>query len=113
VYVVKTTLPPHRHTARLFEGVRDVVSLTASLSSAEAGQPVTFTGSATPDKAGDTVYLQRLGADGDWHTVAVHTMRGDSTFTFVRVFGTAGAKTFRARILPMDRTSGECPRRSA
>jgi hypothetical protein len=98
VYFVETTLAPHRHTARLFEGVRDAVTLSASASAVQAGQPVTFSGTATPDKAGDVVYLQRLGADGDWHTVGAQTIKPDSTYAFTRVFGTAGTKTFRARI---------------
>jgi hypothetical protein len=99
VYVVQTTLPPRRHSAHLFEGVRDAVTLSVSTSSATAGQRVTFTGVVTPDKAGDVVYLQRFGADGDWHTVAVGVVRFNSTFQFVRVFGTAGTKTFRAHVL--------------
>lgn len=98
VYLARTTFKPHRHSAALFEGVRDVLSLTASATSVNSGQPVTFMGSVTPDKAGDVVYLQRLGADGDWHTVAVRVVKPDSTFQFVRSFGAAGAKTFRARI---------------
>jgi len=98
VYVVKSTLRPHRHTARLLEGVRDTVTLTANQTFVKAGQPVTPSGSAMPDKAGDVIYLERLGADGDWHIVGVHTMRPNSTFQFVRVFGTAGPKQFRARI---------------
>ncbi len=106
VYMIQTTLPPHRHTARLLEAVRDDVSLTSSSSSAQAGQPVTFTGSATPNKAGDTVYLQRLGADGEWHTVAVRSVRADSSFQFMRVFGTAGTKQFRARVLPDPQNAG-------
>ncbi len=98
LYQVRTTFKPHRHSAVLFEGVRDVLALSASPTSVISGQPVTFTGSVTPDKAGDVVYLQRLGVDGDWHTVGVHFVRHDSTFEFVRSFGAAGAKTFRARI---------------
>jgi hypothetical protein len=100
VYFVETTLPPRRHTAKLFEGVRDLVTLAASATSTPAGQAVTFSGTATPNQAGDTVYLQRLGADGDWHTVGVHTVTGNSTFQFVRTFGNAGTKTFRAWVLP-------------
>ena len=99
VYVVQTTLPPHRHTARLFEGVRDLVTMTASSSTANAGQRVTFTGTMTPDKAGDTVYLERFGADGNWHVVAISTVRPNSTFQFVKVLGNAGTKTFRAHVL--------------
>ena len=32
---------------------------------------VTFTGTVLPDKAGHVIYLQRLGADGDWHNEEV------------------------------------------
>ena len=92
VYQVRTTFKPHRHSAALFEGVRDVVSLTASPANVISGRQVTFTGSVTPDKAGDVVYLQRLGADGDWHTVEVRIVRHDSTFQFVRTFGAAGCE---------------------
>ncbi len=99
IYQIRTTLPPHRHTAQLFEGVHDAVTLTAVPTAAKTGQKVTFTGSVTPDKAGDTVYLQRLGADGYWHTVAVQTVRSNSTFEFVKVFGEAGKKVFRAHVL--------------
>jgi hypothetical protein len=98
VYQARTTFPPHRHSAVLFEGVKDVITFSASPTSVDSGQPVTFTGSVTPDKAGDVVYLQRLGTDGEWHTVGISTVKHDSTFEFVRIFGAAGAKTFRARI---------------
>jgi hypothetical protein len=97
-YQVRTTFKPHRHSAVLFQGVRDVVTLSANPTSVNSGQPVVFTGSVNPDKAGDVVYLQRLGADGDWHNVGVQTVRHDSTFEFVRKFGAAGSKTFRARV---------------
>jgi hypothetical protein len=98
VYFAKTTLPPARRSAALFEGVKDTVTLTTGSSSVTAGQKVTFAGTVTPDKAGDFVYLQRLGADGDWHTVGITRVRFDSSFAFTRVFGTAGSKTFRARV---------------
>jgi hypothetical protein len=98
VYQARTTFGPHRHSAALFEGVRDVLTFSANPVSVSSGQPVTFSGSVTPDKAGDVVYLQRLGTDGDWHTVGVSVVRHDSTFRFVRAFGAAGTKTFRARI---------------
>ncbi len=97
-YFAKTTLPPTRRTAGLFEGVKDTVTLTTASSTVTAGQSVTFTGTVTPDKAGDIVNLQRLGADGDWHTIAIARIRFDSSFTFTRVFGTPGSKQFRARV---------------
>ncbi|MGI8864515.1 MAG: hypothetical protein ACR2JH_08980 [Solirubrobacteraceae bacterium] len=97
VYFARTTLPPARRSAGLFEGVKDTVRLTTK-STATAGQNVTFGGTVTPDKAGEFVYLQRLGADGDWHTVGITRVTFDSSFAFTRVFGTAGLKKFRARV---------------
>jgi hypothetical protein len=98
VYVVRTTLPPLRNSAALFEGVRDVVTFASSPLSSTVGGHVTFTGTVTPDKAGHVVYLQRLGADGDWHTVEVRIVHSDASFSFGWTFGSTGAKEFRARI---------------
>ena len=85
VYVVRTTLPPHRHSAALFEGVRDLLTITPSATSSAVGQKITLGGVVTPDKAGDMVYLQRLGKDGNWHTVEVRSVRHDSSYQFVEV----------------------------
>jgi hypothetical protein len=98
IYVARTTLPPRRHTAALFEGVRDVVTFASSSPSSTVGGHVTFTGTVTPDKAGHVVYLQRMGADGDWHNVEVRIVHSDASFQFGWTFGSAGAKEFRARI---------------
>jgi hypothetical protein len=98
VYYVRTTFSPFRHTARLFEGVQDAVTLSASSSTSTVGGQVTFTGSVTPDKAGHVIYLERMGKDGDWHLVEIRFVNGSSNFQFGWTFGTSGAKTFRARI---------------
>lgn len=98
VYVVRTTLPPQRHTAALFEGVRDVVTVSSDSSTSTVGGHVTFSGTVTPDKAGHVIYLQKLGSDGDWHTVEVRIVGTDATFQFGWTFGSAGSKQFRARI---------------
>jgi hypothetical protein len=98
VYLVRTTLAPHRHSAALFEGVEDLVSMTPSSTTSNVGATVTFTGTVLPDKAGNVIYLQRLGADGDWHNVEIRTVRYGSTFTFAWTFGKAGTYEFRARI---------------
>jgi hypothetical protein len=99
IYVARTTLPPTRHSARLFEGVRDLITFTPSATTSAVGQVVTFTGTVTPNKVGDPVYLQRLGKDGNWHTVEVRTVRFNSTYQFAWRFGTSGTAVFRARIL--------------
>jgi plastocyanin len=87
-----------RHTARVYQGVRDVLTFQSSTTSATTGQTVTFTGTVLPDKAGHSIYLQKLGKDGDWHTVEVGTVRGDSTFQFNWTIGAPGNHEFRARI---------------
>jgi hypothetical protein len=99
IYQVRTTFAPARHSAELFEGVEDVLTLTASQSQAMVGQAVTFQGTVLPDKAGDVVYLQRLGKDGDWHnTGEARIVRWNSTFQFSWTFDHAGTFVFRARI---------------
>jgi hypothetical protein len=87
-----------RHTAALYQGVRDVLTMQSSTSSATTDQPVTFTGTVMPDKAGHSIYLQRLGKDGEWHTVDVGVVRRDSTFQFSWAAGSPGTASFRARI---------------
>ena len=98
VYAVRTVLPPSRHSARLFEGVQDLITFTPSTTSTSVGQVVTFTGTVTPDKAGDVIYLERLGKDDRFHVVEVRTVRSDSTYQFARKFGNSGTAVFRARI---------------
>lgn len=97
-YQVRTTLAPHRHSAVLFEGVRDVVGMTSSATSATVGQRITFGGTVLPDKTGHVIYLQRLGADGDWHNEEINLVQFGSTFHFAWTFGRAGTYEFRARI---------------
>jgi hypothetical protein len=106
VYQVRTTLPANRRTSPLFEGVRDVLAMQATPTTTAVGAKVTFTGSVTPDKAGHLVYLQRLGSDGDWHTVEVRVVRPSSTFQFGWAFGRTGTATFRARIFSDNRNIG-------
>ena len=98
VYQVRTTLAPHRHSAVLFEGVQDALTMTPSSTTSEIGGSVTFTGTVLPDKAGHVIYLQRLGADGNWHNEEVRFVTNASTFQFGWTFGKSGTYEFRARI---------------
>lgn len=98
LYQVRATFAPGRHTAALFEGVQDVVTIQASSQTSTVGGQVTFTGTVSPDKAGHVIYLQRETPDGDWHTVKVTTVTPASTYQITWTFGTSGLKTFRARI---------------
>ncbi len=98
-YQVRTTLAPRRHSAVLFEGVQDVLTLTPSSTTSEIGGSVTFTGTVLPDKAGDVIYLQRLGADGNWHSEEIRSVTHADTFQFGWTFGRSGTYEFRARII--------------
>jgi hypothetical protein len=106
VYLVRTTLAPRRHSAVLFEGVQDVLTLTPSSTTSQIGGHVTFTGTVLPDKAGHVVDLQRLGADGDWHNEEIRLVSGAATFQFGWTFGKAGTYQFRARITHGDGNIG-------
>jgi plastocyanin len=105
-YLVRTTLAPRRHSAVLFEGVQDVLTLSPSSTTSQVGGHVTFTGTVLPDKAGHVVYLQRLGADGDWHNEEIGLVTNASTFQFGWTFGKAGTYQFRARITGGDGNIG-------
>ncbi len=94
----KTFAPARDSSAILFEGVQDVVNMTASSQTSTAGGHITFSGSVSPDKAGHVIYLQKFGKDGNWHTVEVQTVAPGSTFSFAWTFGAPGTKQFRARI---------------
>ncbi len=87
-----------RHTAILFQGVQDVVTLSASATSVTTDQPVSFTGTVMPDKAGHVIYLQEQGKDGDWHSIRVGVVHHDSTFQFTWRAEAPGTYALRARI---------------
>ena len=90
VYQVRTTMAPRRHSAVLFEGVQDALTMTPSSTTSEVGGHITFTGTVLPDKAGHVIYLQRLGADGDWHSEEIRFVTNADTFQFGWTFGKAG-----------------------
>ena len=99
LYQARTTAAPVQSSAQLFQGVQDAVSMSSSAATALVNGKVTFSGSVAPGKAGHFIYLQKLGRDGEWHTVQTSTVNAGSTFSFGWTFGTAGTKQFRARII--------------
>jgi hypothetical protein len=108
-YLVTTMRMPHtprRHTAVLYEGVRDIVTMQANTTSATTDQTVTFSGTVSPNKAGHVIYLQKQGKDGEFHTVEIVTVRSDSTFQFAWILGSPGTHVFRARIPSDERNIG-------
>jgi hypothetical protein len=98
VYQVRTSFAPLRASAQLFEGVQDAVTITPSATTSAVGSSVTFSGSVTPDKAGHVIDLERLGADGHYHIVAVGVVNASSTYQFNWTFGTPGTKTFLVHV---------------
>jgi hypothetical protein len=99
LYQARTTFAPARHSAVVYQGVQDVVSITASTTSAIVGRPVTFSGNVAPGKPGDAVYLERLGRDGNWHIVKSSKLDGASDYSIGWTFGTPGDKQVRVQVL--------------
>jgi hypothetical protein len=101
VYYVATMPIAHtkrRHTARLFQGVQDLLTIQSSSNNATVGQTVTFTGTVLPDKSGHLIYLQKLGKNGEFHAVEVRFVHFGSMYRFAWRFGAPGTFQFRARI---------------
>jgi len=98
VYLVATTSKPRRMTANLYEGVQDVVTISASSTTSEQGGSVTLSGTVTPDHAGHLIYLQLEGIHGFWHNVATGVVASGSTYSFTYTFGGDGTVQLRARI---------------
>lgn len=110
IYEVRETSASSRHSAGLFEGVSDTVSLAASASTSTVGGTVTFTGTVLPDKAREAIQLQGLQTDGDWQTLEGGLVHSDSTFGFRWRFGSQGTFELRARITSDDTNiSNESP----
>jgi hypothetical protein len=92
------TKKPDRVTANLYEGVRDVVTMSASSAGGMVGGTVSLSGTVTPDHTGHVVHLQLLGTDGYWHNVATGVVANGSTYSFTYTFGETGDIQLRAQI---------------
>jgi hypothetical protein len=100
LYEARTiTDKPDRHSAVVFQGVQDAVSMSADTATSTVGGTVTFMGTVAPDKFGHIVYLERLGRDGQWHVAETARISAGSTFSFGWTFGYPGDHQFRARVL--------------
>jgi len=88
-----------RRTAQVFEAVRDVIAtVSVNPSNPTVGQVVSVKGTVAPDKTGHFIELQKLGRDGDYHTVEVVRVGAGSQFEFLLRFGVAGTKRLRVHI---------------
>ncbi len=99
-FQVRTTFkkPTKGQTAQLFEGVKSVVTLSASATSVNVGSAEFLTGTISPDKAGHVVDLERMGTDGAFHVIQTRLVNSSSTFEFGLRIGSAGMKIFRVRL---------------
>jgi hypothetical protein len=85
-------------SAVLFEGVHDVITAQPSASSVPQGQPLSVTGSVTPDVAGHVVYLQAKSASGQFHTIEVGYVGPTSTYVLEHRFYFVGTRVLRVYI---------------
>lgn len=96
-YKVKGTAP--QPSAVLFEGVKDSLTASASATTVQAGQPVTFSGTVTPDHTGHVIYLERKNAsDQDFHVVQVAFVGAGSNYSITHTFYDVGSKIVRVYI---------------
>jgi hypothetical protein len=98
LYQVRVVGTPARHSAVLFQGVQDAVTITPSATSATVGGQVTFSGTVAPANAGQPIMLEYIGHDGQWQVAATTTVLPNSTYSIPWTFGSAGAKHFRVRV---------------
>ncbi|MFL5911276.1 MAG: hypothetical protein ACJ768_11970 [Gaiellaceae bacterium] len=86
-------------SAQLFEGVKDVLTANVSSTTVNAGDPVTFSGTVSPDKTGHVIYLQRQNPNGNgFHTVQVAQVGTGSVYSITRRLFAPGTKVFRVFI---------------
>jgi hypothetical protein len=88
-----------RRSAQVFEAVRDVIgTVSVDPSNPAVGQVVSITGAVAPPKAGHFIALEKLGRDGDYHTMQIVRVNGNSRFEFLVRFSVPGTKRLRVHI---------------
>jgi hypothetical protein len=98
VYQARTATG-NRRSAQVFEAVRDVIpAVSVTPSSPAVGQVVSIKGTVSPDKTGHFIELQRVGRDGDYHTIKVVRVGVGSSFEFLVRFSVPGTKRLRVHI---------------
>jgi hypothetical protein len=86
-------------SAVLFEGVKYVLTASALATTAQAGTPVTFSGTVSPAHAGHPIYLERQHASGvNFHVVEVGTVNANGTYSISHTFFGAGVAKLRVKI---------------
>jgi len=83
-----------------FEGVKYVLSATASTEALHSGEAVTFSGTVTPVRKGHVVYLERqnTGPRGGWHVVDTGAVSETGGYTITDYLFGSGTGTYRVLI---------------
>jgi len=85
-------------SSTLFQGVDYRLEPEAPPASAAAGQPVTFTGTLLPARAGQRVELEREYSSGiGFHVLARGVLQG-SSYSVAHIFDTGGAYVMRIKV---------------
>ncbi len=92
-----------RHSAVLFEGVKYVLTPGVSAGTVQAGQALTFSGTVTPFREGQVVYLERQNANGGgFHVVDLGTLTVgpglSGTYSITHVFFGMGKQVLRIKV---------------
>ncbi len=86
-------------SAVLYEGVHDLIGASASPTTVQAGQTVTFSGVVSPDHTGHIVYLERQNAHGPgFHPIQVWFVGPGSAYAIPHRFFQPGTKVVRVYI---------------
>jgi hypothetical protein len=86
-------------SADLVEGVTYALTPAPSATTVPVGEPITFTGIATPAHEGQPVELERQYSSGlGYHVIATGTVSSSSTYSIAHTFTDAGTETLRIRV---------------
>ncbi len=82
-----------------FEPVTPLLSAQVSATSAQSGEPLTFSGTITPVHAGQVVFLQRQNPSGlGFHTVEEGTVSAGGTYSIEHTVSGGGTQVFRVKV---------------
>jgi hypothetical protein len=95
-----------RSSAVLYQGVKYVLTATPSTTTVSSGQPITFTGTVSPARAGHEIWIEKQNIFGTgFHPVAVGTVNADGSYSISRAFFAPGTDVLRVKI-PGDPENG-------
>ncbi len=97
--VCPAKIGPRVSSAVLYEGVHDLITASASPTTVQAGQTVTFSGTVSPDHTGHIVYLERQNAQSPgFHPIQVWFVGPGSAYAIPHRFFQPGTKVVRVYI---------------